>query len=278
MKLDQLLFEMNLDYGEAPKRPKDAPPYYDELSIPHQRLWIKLNSFSFDKTPKAGSSFKIKNYYSKGASSSSFYNKGTVSKDDFINDKYEFKGWVTETVLKYSYVWSTGRSENFIWSKEKGSVPCRDLETASYAERIGSHPTKFVLADGLNINSFAGMPDKLDSCNISRNPITSLDEFPSQCKVITAIDCKIKSIKDIDKKISYCEKLYLAGNPIEGGVLSLLKINGLKEISLGDVLDRRGSDLRAVAHIIQKHLRSDRDIMDCQDELIDAGFESYAKL
>lgn len=275
------LFEVNLDeffdYGEPPKRPKDAPSYYDELTIPQQRLWVKLNSFSFEKSPASGSKFKIKNYYSKGASSSSFYQKGTVTSDDFITDKYVFDGWATENTVRYSFISVTGRHTGYIWSKEKGFQKMEDLKPSSYKEKIGTHPTRFALVDGLSLNSTDGMPDNLDECNVSRNPIGSINELPTNCKKISAVYCDIESLKDIHKRIQYCEKLYLAGNPIKSNILGLLKIRGLKDVSLGDRLNQQGSDLMEIAKIIKKYL-GNGDIVDCQDELIDAGFKDYAKL
>lgn len=65
-------------------------------------------------------------------------------------------------------------------------------------------------------------------------------------------------------------------NPIKSHVLGLLKIKGLKKVFL---------DNREVQNIINKYLLGDisrtpsiRDIVDCQEELMDNDFEDYALL
>lgn len=278
MKLKHLFESTGLDYGEAPKRPKVVPEYYDELSIPDQRLWIKLNSLMGSADKKAGTKFKIKVYHSPGASQGTFHGKGRVSKDDFVQDIYIIEALVTDFMFKIARQSVTGRKSYLLWSYDGGFVNLERVEPDSYANRIGPGQTKSVFAGSLKLNSLKGMPDSLEECNVSRNTLGTIDEFPRHCKTLTAINCGITTLKDIHKKLDYCEKLYLAENPIKSNVLGLLKVNGLKEISLGGFVNKTDSDLRSIAQIIQKYLSNGGDIMDCQDELIDAGFGDYAKL
>ena len=81
---------------------------------------------------------------------------------------------------------------------------------------------------------------------------------------------KLKDLKDIHKKIKFvgcfiqCEN-----NPIKSHVVGLLLIDGLKEVLL---------DNKKVQDIINKHLSTDRDVLDCIDELIEAGYPEFAQL
>ena len=71
-------------------------------------------------------------------------------------------------------------------------------------------------------------------------------------------------------------EISLTKNPIKSHVLGLLKIKGLRSVSL---------DNKEVADIINKYLfgatgkdPSIRDIVDCQEELMDNDLEDYALL
>ena len=57
-------------------------------------------------------------------------------------------------------------------------------------------------------------------------------------------------------------------NPIESHVLGLLKIKGLQEVRLDDI---------QLTKIINKYLPLG-DLLDCQEELIEAGYEEFAQL
>ena len=52
-------------------------------------------------------------------------------------------------------------------------------------------------------------------------------------------------------------------------LLGLLLIDGLQKVFL---------DNMKVRVIINKHLKGDRDVFACQEELIEAGFEDFAQL
>jgi len=104
----------------------------------------------------------------------------------------------------------------------------------------------------------------------SRNQLTSLEGAPSQ--VGRYFDCsynKLTSLVGIHKIIKSCKEIYLQGNPIKEGGLGLLLIKDLEHIS---------SELPAF-EIIRKYLgKGKRGMIDCQTELIKAGFKEYAKL
>jgi hypothetical protein len=68
--------------------------------------------------------------------------------------------------------------------------------------------------------------------------------------------------------VKYCEIIDLGNNPILSNVLGLLKIEGLMVVYLLN---------KEVQAIINKYLPMG-DIFKCQEELIEAGFEDYAKI
>lgn len=81
---------------------------------------------------------------------------------------------------------------------------------------------------------------------------------------------KFESLEGIHKHIKrvYGE-IFFNNTPIKSHVLGLLKIKDLFRVIL---------DNQEVQNIINKHIRNGRDVLACQNELIDAGFEDFAQL
>jgi hypothetical protein len=102
------------------------------------------------------------------------------------------------------------------------------------------------------------------------NQLTSLTGAPTS--VTGDFHCsnnQLTSLKDIHKYIkSIGGNFYLVRNPIKSHVLGLLKIKGLKSVEL---------DNKEVEKILNKYL-PEGDILDCQQELIEAGLDEYAQL
>ena len=104
----------------------------------------------------------------------------------------------------------------------------------------------------------------------SRNQLTSLEGAPSQvCGDFACSGNKLTSLVGIHKIIKSCKGIGLSGNPIKEGGLGLLLIKDLKYI---------GADQPALK-IIAKYLgKGKRGMIDCQTELIKAGYKDFAKL
>jgi hypothetical protein len=104
-----------------------------------------------------------------------------------------------------------------------------------------------------------------------KNWLTSLDGAP--LFVGGEIDCshnKLTSLKGIHKQIKYIGgPADFSDNPIKSHVLGLLKIDKLQSVRLDDI---------EVEKIINKHIKGDRDIFACQEELIEAGYPEFAQL
>lgn len=132
---------------------------------------------------------------------------------------------------------------------------------------------------------------RISSFNCTSNSLTSLEGAPKVCfnfvcddnenlksfefmpEIITGDlslnGCGFTSLKDIHKHVKEIKNgILLDGCPIKSHVLGLLKIKKLKRAYLNS---------RDVETIINKYL-PEGDIFACQQELIDNGFEEYAKL
>jgi hypothetical protein len=120
--------------------------------------------------------------------------------------------------------------------------------------------------------SLEGAPSKVGgnfSCD--NNKLTSLEGAPSKVGgYFSFVHSKLTSLEGIHLRIKHIGgQANFERNPIKSHVLGLLLIDGLKKISL---------DNTEVEKIINKYLRGDRDVFECQNELMDAGLDEYAQL
>jgi hypothetical protein len=106
-----------------------------------------------------------------------------------------------------------------------------------------------------NLTSIKGRPDKIgrDFQMAGCSKITTLNDLPD----------------------SIGRNLFISGNPLIKNYLRVLKVKDLQKIVMWD---NDGINFRKIADIINKHLAGDKDIMECQEEMIEAGFGEYAKL
>lgn len=171
-----------------------------------------------------------------------------------------------------------------------------ELEERSILSVMGEQPDHyndaFVCSDH-KLTSLKGAPSSVDgyfACH--GNLLTSLKYAPSKIsKSFYCYDNKLTTLEGAPSSIGgefscYKNKLtslhnihkqikFIGGsadfqvNPIKSHVLGLLLIDGLKSIFIGN---------KQVQKIIDKHLKGERDVFACQEELIDAGFEDFAQL
>jgi len=104
--------------------------------------------------------------------------------------------------------------------------------------------------------------------------LTTLEGAPSSIAgYFYASDNRLTSLHDVHKIIkSIGGGLFLERNPIKSCILGVLLIEGCTGIYL---------DNHPVQRIVNKYLPNDdgfRGVIDCQSELLDAGFDEYAKL
>ena len=108
--------------------------------------------------------------------------------------------------------------------------------------------------------------------NCAGNQLTSLEFSPELVfGDFIAYDNKITSLKGIGKH--YLKEingmLSLSDNQISSHVLGILLIKNLDSFDITN---------KEVKSILNNHLHDDKDILDCQEELIQAGLREFAKL
>jgi hypothetical protein len=151
-----------------------------------------------------------------------------------------------------------------------GDFSCRGNQLTSLTGAPTSVTGNFYCASN-ELTSLTGAPASVGgdfSC--TSNKLTSLTGAPASVGGdFSCSNNQLTSLKDIHKYIKSIGKtFYLADNPIKSHVLGLLKIKGLKSVEL---------DNKEVEKILNKYL-PEGDILDCQQELIEAGFDAYAQL
>jgi hypothetical protein len=131
----------------------------------------------------------------------------------------------------------------------------------------------------LILPDLTGAPSSVNALYIEDCKIGSIDGIPERIfGDLSFDDTMIMSLHDIHKKVKLINgSIYMQRTTITECVLGLLLIKGIKAV----YVDNAKSDLRMVMHIINKYLKepmSKQRMIDCQNELIDAGFEEYAQL
>lgn len=128
----------------------------------------------------------------------------------------------------------------------------------------------FYSCNSNKLKSLKGAPQKAGTFQCSLNTLTTLEGVPSIIDGdFICDDNDLTSLHDIHKQINAIfGKGWFHNNPIKSHVLGLLKIKRLNLVTL---------DNKEVEEIINKYL-PDGDIIECQQELIEAGLEEYAQL
>lgn len=106
------------------------------------------------------------------------------------------------------------------------------------------------------------------------NKLTSLEGIPEIVEGnIDAENNNVTSLKGIHKMIKRLNGcLYLDGNPIESHVLGVLLIDGVQAIDISN------KDVQDIVNGFLPNTRGMEAVFDCQEELIDMGYDEYAEL
>ena len=121
------------------------------------------------------------------------------------------------------------------------------------------------------LTSLKGVPTTVKGVfDASSNPLEVIDYVPKKMGYAIFDFCPIKNLHNIHKVIKSCPIISLRGCPLTSHVLGLLKIKKLDSVKLA-------ASLEPLEKIINKYL-PEGDILECQQELIEAGFEEYAQL
>ena len=132
-----------------------------------------------------------------------------------------------------------------------------------------------------NLSSFSGLPNVkaelhimgCDSLNFPNEPVgITIDghhNLISKCESITNFKDVHKTFKSITGGLSILEC-----KNVKSHILGFLKIEGLSNI----FADKCNDNFEKAIEILNRHVKGDKDILNCQNELIDAGLEEYAQV
>lgn len=196
------------------------------------------------------------------------------SDQPFMTDHDDIKEWLEEHDI-YAYTIS-----------KTGEIDVGQNVDLSHKD-INYFPVKFRKIHGYfdcswnNLKSLRGAPDEATVFYCSSNPQLKSYEF-MPAKIHIDFCCggdAITSLADFDwSGIEIGETIFLDSKKIIRGGLGLILIKG----NISTI--RNTSDYNDVNpltqpfEIIQRYLGKPNDIFDCQNELIEAGFEEYAQL
>ena len=132
------------------------------------------------------------------------------------------------------------------------------------------------------LTSLEGMAEIVAlSANLGNTSISEEDfkYLPKKMTNLRINDCQnIKSISSLHKYVQEISRIIsITHLNLEGGLLGLLKIKGLQTYQYGF---KEEGKLAKALEIIDEFLpvKSDSDLFDCQEKLMDAGLEEYARI
>ena len=168
-------------------------------------------------------------------------------------------------------------------SEVTGKFYCTDNKELTSLEGCPSKVGEFHCVWNDALTDLRGAPTELTDGLIlvtKNNALTSLEGCPKE--IFKNFHCNdnpsLTSLQGIHKifKGGYIDGwINLSGCPIKSHILGLLLIKKLNAV----VINQFSSDeFKAAVKIINKHLQGDRDVIDCQQEMIEAGLKQYAQL
>lgn len=155
------------------------------------------------------------------------------------------------------------------------------IHKASIQSLIGC-PQKIqtlILIENANLITLEGCPSKLKELTIDNHKnLQSLEHIASDIEGNLHINnnAKITSFHNLDKLVKRIGNMLWFDSTIKDSALSILKIKGLEH-----GVRQRHNDPNAnspLGKILTKYIYSGRDIIECQEALIDAGLKDYAEL
>jgi len=123
------------------------------------------------------------------------------------------------------------------------------------------------------LTSLVGGPSYVgENFSCERNNITSMDGAPSFIGLhCWCRDIKLTSLEGIHRVIKRIGNSFdVSGNPITSNILGVIMIEGLTKFAIDD---------KELTKIMNRHVGHGKSaLIHCQNELLDAGYEEFAKL
>lgn len=210
---------------------------------------------------------------------------------ELITDENEILAWITSMSLEHCYIDAKGivtANENVrLYKKKLKYIPVQ----------FGKTNWNFTCSENY-LYSLRGAPPQCETFSCTDNHLSSLEFSPkivrgsfyfNHNKITSLEGCPHTVSKDfgglhnpittLENISTYIKKiggvLYLPFEQIVSGGIGILLIENLTDISCGA---DKSTALPKPFQIIKKYLGKPDDIFECQAELIDAGFEAFAKL
>jgi hypothetical protein len=166
----------------------------------------------------------------------------------------------------------------------EGDFICAQNKLMSFSGGPQRVEGNFDASENRALTSLAGLPGWIGG-NLSFQNCTKLADLSTGKYVevggsVLFHSCTgLKSAKGIEKTFtSIGSVLYLRGTSLTSNLLGILKIKGDFKIELD-------SKLKGIEQIINKHLKADRDLFDCQEDIIELAqtegkpeWEAFAEL
>lgn len=147
-----------------------------------------------------------------------------------------------------------------------------------------------MIVEAEELSSFKNFPEILDATmsntsllfNGIYRKLKSLEGITPYClKDVYLGGVENISYSKCDKHVKQIDgNLTINGN-YKGPILSILNISDLYMIDYAiplGLMYPNADNVDSVKKIVNKHLQSDRDVLECQEDLITAGYKDYAKL
>ena len=152
-----------------------------------------------------------------------------------------------------------------------------EAEERSVLSVLGGYPsfTKTFICNNKGLTSLKGSPSSVEtSFDCHDNELTSLEGAPSFIGGdFFCYNNKLTSLHNIHKIIKHIGgRAFFNNCPITECILGLLLIDELEFVGFSHGANEE------LQTIMNKHLKGDRDLFACQEELIENGFEDLAQL
>lgn len=98
--------------------------------------------------------------------------------------------------------------------------------------------------------------------------------LPEKVKALSFMASDIESLKGLSKVVKSCEEIVISPKT-KSGLLELLNIPNLRKISLYNSVSNSDLPIAFALLTVLEHLRGDKDMLDCQSDLIDNDLESF---
>lgn len=213
----------------------------------------------------------------------SFKKVGLFSMYSGYPDKLESLDGLPEECANFEFILKTDKPSSFFEGKfpkkihDSLFIAAPNLKNCKFGvEQLGTNARVSIRADV--IHSLEGLPNQIDFLyfDASLQRILSFEGLPKNIRRLVFsgerdepfdITNIAKHAGEITNITTYSDKL-VTNTPI----LAAFKIKGLNSITNPNSV----GEAHEVFKIVNQHLSSG-DILSCQDELIDAGFEQYAR-